>query len=127
MATSYGMRLTEHRRWEDILAMALGALIVLSPWLFVSPMFGGMEGNTQVVFSAILTGALVILAGALELFARQRWEEMLTLICGAWLVIAPYVLGYGGTLRGSHVALGAAVAILAAFELWQGTERPSRT
>lgn len=124
MATTHGMRFYEHRRWEDILAMLLGASIVLSPWIFVTPMFSGMEGNPEIVFSAILTGALVILAGALELFSRERWEETLTLVCGAWLIIAPYALGYAGTLRGWHMALGAAVAVLAVFELWQSMERP---
>ncbi|WP_274629759.1 SPW repeat domain-containing protein [Arvimicrobium flavum] len=123
MATTYGMKLAEHRRWEDILAMALGALIVLSPWILATPMFSGMAGSTQVVFNAVLTGALIIAAGGLELFSRQRWEEMLALICGVWLIVAPYALGYVGTLRGWHMALGAAVTILAVFELWQDQGR----
>ncbi|MGO4838094.1 SPW repeat protein [Rhizobiaceae sp. 2RAB30] len=45
------------------------------------------------------------------------------LICGAWMVIQPFVLRYGGTLRTWHIVLGAVVALLALLEIWQDRNR----
>ena len=57
----------------------------------------------------------------LELFDLERSEEAWLLVCGLWLIVSPFVLGYAdsGTLAYWHVALGIAVVLLAALELWQ--------
>jgi len=55
----------------------------------------------------------------LELAGLQRWEEVGEIACGLWLIVSPFVFGYAGTLRYSHFALGALVALLAVAELWQ--------
>ena len=111
------MRLIEHRRWEDILSMILGAAIL------VSPMFGETAGNTTMVAATAIAGAaIVVLAGLEQLFLR-RWEEILTLFCGVWVMASPFTFQYGGTLRTWHIGLGAAVAALAILELWQDRNR----
>jgi len=108
---------TEHRGWEDFCSAALGVLIVLSPAL------AGTEATTAATISAGLVGVIIIALALLEIMALQRWEEVLELACGLWIVVSPLVLGYGGALRLAHVLLGGAVAALALLELWQDRNR----
>lgn len=112
--------LMEHRSWEDILTMILGFIIMISP-LF--RFFGDAGGDQWVIGITALVGAAIIVLGALEQYALRRWEEILMLVAGIWMIISPYVLNYTGTLRTWHVVLGAAVALLALFELWQDRNR----
>ena len=100
--------LLQHRRWEDIASMILGAAIIISPlWLGVT------ETPTK---------AVVALA-SLEVVFLRRWEEILALACGVWLAIQPFVFAYDPPLRNWHIVLGALVAILAILELWQDRNR----
>ena len=81
------------------------------------------DAGTAVVISTGLAGILITMIALLETLSLQRWEEFLELICGAWVVAAPFALGYGGVLRTCHVVLGAAVIVLALVELWQDRHR----
>ena len=108
--------LAMHRGWEDIAAIILGALIVASPFV------AGYEGMTTMLATTVIAGALVIIVGGMELVQQRRWEETIALICGLWILVSPFVLGYTGNLRTWHVVLGLLVAILAMFELWQSRE-----
>lgn len=108
---------TEHRRWEDFCSAGLGVLIVLSPALTNG------HASAVVAVSAGLVGVVITMLALLEIMSLQRWEEVLEFICGAWIVISPLVLQYDGVLRIAHFVLGAAVAALAIFELWQDRKR----
>jgi hypothetical protein len=104
-----------HRHWQDWFGIALGVLIALSPW------FAGQTDSQVVIWITIAAGLWVIQFAGLELFDLERSEEAWLLICGLWLIASPFVLGYAdsGTLIYWHVALGIAVVLLAALELWQ--------
>ena len=108
---------TRHRRWEDYLSAAIGVLIVLSPILAVA------EASVVVVISAGLTGVVITMLALLETLSLRRWEEVLELVCGFWVVASPLVLGYGGVLATAHFALGGLVCALALLELWQDRNR----
>ena len=111
-----GIRLFNvHYLWEDILSMGLGALIVLTSWMF------GDAGTQGVATNAAIVGILVLALGSSEFLALRRWEEGLEIACGLWLVASPFVFGYAnaGTLRYWHFILGAVVVLLAVLELWQ--------
>ena len=109
-----GIRLFNvHREWEDWASMLLGVLIGLSPWL------AGVTVDGLVVWNAIVMGALVVGLGALELVSLRRWEEAGEIACGLWLIVSPFIFGYGGAVSYWHYGLGAAVALLAVLELWQ--------
>ena len=108
---------TEHRGWEDFGSASLGVLIVLSPILV------GSEVSVAVAMSAGLAGVLITMFALLEIMALQRWEEVLELACGLWVVASPFVLGYGGSLAMSHFILGGGVCLLALLELWQDRNR----
>ena len=102
-----------HRKWEDWLTIALGAIAVVSPWLT------GQTEPAVLVWSAVIVGLLVIVFGALQLVTLQLWEEGAEILCGVWLIAAPFNLGYGGALATLHFVLGAAIILLAAIELFQ--------
>jgi hypothetical protein len=91
----------------------LGALIFLSP-SFTNAGYSGLPAA-----SAIVVGLIMIFVAELEIVALSRWEEVINLICGAWMVVAPLVLEYGDQLRYWHFALGGLTVIITLFELWQ--------
>jgi hypothetical protein len=116
MATLNNMEplgLSVHRSWEDFAAIALGALIVASPFIV------GFEGMTVMLVTTIVAGGLVMAVGLMELAAHRLWEEAVALICGLWMIASPYVFNYAGDLRAWHMGLGVLVALLALLELWQ--------
>lgn len=116
MATLNSMEplgLSVHRSWEDFAAIALGALIVASPFIV------GFEGMTVMFVTTIVAGGLVMAVGLMELAAHRLWEEAVALICGLWMIASPYVFNYAGDLRAWHMGLGALVTLLALLELWQ--------
>jgi hypothetical protein len=104
-----------HRTWEDWGGMALGVLIALSPWL------AGQSAGEKPTLNAIAVGAAVLLLAESELVDLHRWEESLALLCGLWLIAAPFVFGYRtvDVLASWHYTLGGIVTVLAVFELWQ--------
>ena len=108
---------TRHRRWEDYVSAAIGVLILLSPIL------AGAGANVPVVISTGLAGVLITMLALLETLSLRRWEEVLELLCGLWVVASPMLLGYGGFLATAHFVLGGLVCILALLELWQDRNR----
>ncbi len=111
-----GIRLFNvHYIWEDCLSMALGALIVLTSWIF------GDVVSQAVATNAVIIGILVLALGACEFLNLHRWEEGLETASGLWLMASPFIFGYAdaGTLRYWHFVLGAVVVLLAVLELRQ--------
>jgi hypothetical protein len=110
-------KLAVHRPWEDWLLLALGLLICFSPSLAES----GYNGAPAV--SAVIAGFIIIFVAQLEIVALSRWEEIINLICGAWILVAPFILGYSGNLRLWHFGLGGLVVIVTLFEFWQDKQK----
>ena len=104
-----------HRSWEDWVSMLIGVLIGFSPWL------ADQQGDQAVIWNAILVGALVLILAQLEYVSLQRWQEIGEIILGLWLIASPFIFGYAeaGQLRYWHFVLGAIIALLATWELWQ--------
>jgi hypothetical protein len=104
----------------DVANLILGAFLFLSPWIFKFDA-GTVSQNAHI--SGIVIAVLAIAA----LAAFAVWEEWLNLIVGLWTLISPWVLGFHGTTAMTvHVIVGAAVAILAAIELWMMSQNPPR-
>jgi hypothetical protein len=108
--------LSAHRSWEDWLLLTLGVLI------FLSPLFSAGGYNGPPAASAVVVGLTIIFVAELEIAALYRWEEIINLICGAWIMAAPLVLGYGEQLRFWHWGLGALVVLITLWELWQDNQ-----
>lgn len=109
--------LKQHRAWEDWVGIGLGFLVLLSPWLAA----GQPDDNEVANANAAAIGLIILVVAGLELFGASRWEDATLLASGLWLIAAPVVLDYGNAVQLGywHVGLGALVALLAAFELWQ--------
>jgi len=115
-------KLTQHGSWEDWLLLILGVLILLSPSLANSAYQGPPAA------SALVVGLTMIFVAQLEIVALSRWEEIINLICGGWIMVAPLILEYSDQLRYWHFGLGGLVVFITLFELWQDRqEGGSRT
>jgi hypothetical protein len=106
-------------KWCDVANLVLGALLFLSPWIL------GFAGKASQ--SAHISGIVIAVLAIAALAAFAVWEEWLNLIVGLWTLASPWVLGFQGTTAMTvHVIIGAAVAILAAIEIWMMSQIPPR-
>jgi len=104
----------------DVANLILGAILFVSPWMF------GFDPGT-VSTNAYITGIAIAILAIAALAAFAVWEEWLNLVVGLWALVSPWVLGFQGTTAMTvHVVIGAAVAILAAIELWMLSQIPPR-
>jgi len=109
----------EPRHWQDWANMALGAVMVASPWLLG---YAGLEGATM---NAVIIGFLVFALSALALTLLDRWEVWINAALGIWLILSPWLLGFAvyDPARLSHLGIGIVVLAIAASEIWQGLRR----
>ena len=104
----------------DVANLILGAILFVSPWMF------GFDAG-KVSENAYVAGILIAILAIAALAAFAVWEEWLNLVVGLWTLVSPWVLGFPGTTAMTvHVVIGAAVAILAAIELWMMSQNPPR-
>ncbi|TCD15369.1 SPW repeat domain-containing protein [Oricola cellulosilytica] len=109
--------LATHRSWEDIASALLGVAVLLAPIAI------DVTGSTLALTSAGVTGVLIIALAMLENVSWRRWEEVLEMLAGAWLIASPFVFGYGGVEASFHMLAGALVVLLGALEYWQDRNR----
>ena len=102
-------------RFEDWANVALGA------YLFFVPFF--VATNAASSWNAYIVGILIL---CVSLFALARPEskgaEWTNVVLGAWMVIAPFVLGAGalaGAMAANAYVVGTLVIVLAAIALYR--------
>jgi hypothetical protein len=104
----------------DAANLVLGAVLFVSPWMF------GFDAG-KVSQNAMIIGLVITILAIAALAAFAVWEEWLNLIVGLWALVSPWVLGFQGTTAMTvHALIGAAVAVLAAIEIWITTQNPPR-
>src|SRR5260370_213543 len=104
----------------DVANLILVAILFFSAW-----MLGFDAGKASP--NAYIAGIVIAVLAIAALAAFAVWEEWLNLIVGLWTLVSPWVLGFQGTTAMTvHVIIGAAVAILAAIELWMMSQIPPR-
>lgn len=91
---------------------------MLALWLAVSPWLVGYAGHPAATANAALAGLAVALAAHFEASCELS-IEWLNLAAGAWLIAAPFLLGFDSQAvpAANSVAVGAAVAALATSTL----------
>jgi hypothetical protein len=96
----------------DFYNLFLALVLFVSPWLFALQ-------NATARLDLWVSGALIAVISLAAIAAYANWEEWTNLLLGAWLVVSPWVVGFAHT-RAMHfsIGIGAAVAFLAALELW---------
>ena len=104
---------TPPKQWEDWVNLVLGIWLCASPWVV---QFSDVTTPTQ---NAFVVGVLLILTEIVTLSAFRVWEEWVTVVLGAWLVISPWVLGIAALVpKANFVIVGLVVLALALYEIW---------
>ena len=96
----------------DVYNLTVATFLFVSPWLFA---YGNGAARTDFWASS----ALIAVVSAAAIAAFSDWEEWLNLLLGAWLISAPWILGYAHTTA-MHISIGVGVivAYLAGLRLW---------
>ncbi len=116
-------------QWQDLLNMLLAIWLFFSPWVirFGEHAAAALEPTAHTAAAQAATmnawwlGVITFLVSASSLIRRQLWQEWLSLILGAWIFIAPWVLGFHGLHEASfvHWIVGALIFAISASSLSQ--------
>jgi len=110
------------RQWQDWLSWILGIWLLLSPWTLM------FDSETTATRNAVLVGALIIAAEAVELSVFRDWEEWINVALGAWLIVSPWALGImSPAAQANFIIVGALVLGLAGYEIWEMGRRDPRS
>lgn len=116
-------------RWQD------WANLILAIWLFISPwvlQFGGGAVSplgAVAAWNAWVLAVIVFLIALSAIGRMQFWQEWLTLILGAWIFAAPWVLGFTALPVASwdHWFVGALIFLISLFNLTASRGVPTGT
>lgn len=105
------------KHWQDPLNLIAGLWLIVSPWVL------SYQTEMYPTWNAVLVGALIVLLALFEFFTVKAWEEWASIALGVWLMISPWILGFGKQtiLMWNAVIVGAVVAVLALWAL--GTDK----
>jgi hypothetical protein len=97
------------------------ANLVLGLWLAVSPWALTYAGASTPAWNAHIVGVIIAVAAIAALAAFQKWEEWVNAVLGAWVIVSPFILGFGSlTAAWNQLIAGVVVLVLAAWAA--GTE-----
>jgi len=94
-------------KWEDWLGIALGLWLLASPWAL------GFAASYAATMNALFLGAALVILELLNLDAHEDLEEWFDIVAGAWLVVSPFVLGFGHVAAAAINAVGVGVVTIA--------------
>ena len=99
------------KHWQDVINALLGVWMALSPWIL------GYQAITAATASAVLVGVALVAAGLGAMIVPRAWEEWTECALGAWMVISPWVLGFGAQ-RDAMVTAVVTGLVVVALALW---------
>lgn len=101
------------RRWQDMVILLLGA------WLFIAPWALGYPSDAPIAINAYIAGVIIAALAAFDLYKTYAWAVIVNLLAGLWVAVSPWVpaLAERGVMMGNCVIVGAAVVMLALWEL----------
>jgi len=113
-------------RWQDWTNLVLGAWLFVAPWALGTTADGASSWNAWIVGSLVVIVALWALAAPTS--AAAEWSNA---ALGAWLIVAPFLLGFTGAAAAAWNAgiVGLGVLSLALTALPRGQQHagtPSR-
>lgn len=99
--------------WRDAINLVLGI------WLIVSPLALAYTAQAAPAWNAYVVGVVIAVLSAAALWQFQKWEEWLSAVFGAWLVISPWVLGFSASQvrTWNQIVVG---IIVGAVAFWSG-------
>lgn len=100
-------------KWHEWASFALGLWLAVSPWL------AAYSDNEAATANAAFLGLALALASHFEVSLDHTSAEWLHLGAGAWLVAAPFVLGFASATvpTANAIAVGTFVIVLAVSAL----------
>ena len=109
-------------KWEDWLGVALGAWLLVSPWVL------GYSVESAATMNALIVGTILVLEEMLELGVHETIEEWFDVVAGAWLCVSPLVLGYASDAVASAnaLAVGLLSMIFAVYAMLPVGKQPGR-
>jgi hypothetical protein len=104
----------------DLCKLCCAAALFASPWML--GLAGRPAWNLWVCGYAMVTIALA------DLTAEADWEPRTSLYFGAWLLTAPWILGFSQDVAATfvHLAGGGIISLVSAAELWSSEDTPPR-
>ncbi len=104
----------------DLCKLSCAAVLFASPWML--ELAGRPAWNLRVCGYAMVTIALA------DLTAEADWEPRTSLYFGAWLLSAPWILGFSQDVAATlvHLAGGGVSSLLSAAEIWSSKDTPPR-
>lgn len=100
-------------QWEDWVGIALGAWMLVSPWVL------GFSDHSVATFNALIMGTILVLEELLELGVHETSEEWIDLVAGLWLMVSPSVLGFSSLTLASvnTITVGLLTVLFAAWAM----------
>jgi len=108
----------------EIVNTAVAAVLILSPWLF------RYLDTAAATLSAVLIGALVIVATFIRDAVAPTWHSVAVLVLGLCAIIAPWALEFStiSNAIGMHILAGVMVVAMTAINLWiRNFDQPAKT
>ena len=99
------------KHWQDPVNAALGAWLVVSPWVL------GFQSDRTVMANAVIVGLLLAAAALGAIFVPHAWEEWTEGALGVWLALSPWALGYTQLQSATASAFICGLAVIA-LALW---------
>jgi hypothetical protein len=98
--------------WPDRTNLVLGALLCVSPWL-------AWGGSTAITWNAVIVGAAIAIAAIAAIAKPAPGPEWTNVGLGAWLLIAPWILGFSNDAVAGWTSLlvGTLVAYFAGMQV----------
>lgn len=99
--------------WQDWASFALGLWLAVSPWVL------GYSHTEAATANAAFLGLAIALGSHFEVSFDERGMEWFNMAAGLWLVLAPFLLGFGGEALATvnSIAVGTLVAGFASSAL----------
>src|ERR1700678_4244746 len=115
MANSASLRGGE-KNVQDWINLICGVLLFVSPWAL------GFSGDLMAARTAWVGGVIIFIMGVAALMQFAEWEEWVTLIVGALVIISPWALGFPAIHAAiwACVVLGVIVALSSISAIWAG-------
>lgn len=108
---------------------ASSANVVAGLWLIVAPFLLNFEGAQSAQWNHIVIGAAVALIALVRASDPEErpgmsWTNM---VLGAWMIVAPFVLGYSdvNAAQTNSIIVGAVIMALGAFSAYE-TQQANR-
>lgn len=131
MATTAPTRLADRPDRRKAISGLSGLNIALGLWLFISPFVLGITAMEGATLNFLIIGAAIAVMAIVRLMRPLQFEgvSLTNAVLGAWLIIAPFVLGYSAfsTPLWNSIIVGALVLLASGLSIWLSRRMSDRT